>query len=500
VPEVSDCGKIECVSVAMVAPARYPERRPFDPDTFYPELAQLRAVCIAKEQNSAYRAVRESLCYLGLDRENFGTPQWSPLRELVRPMDRVVVKPNWVLQGHHVDGTWEQIITHGAVLRAVIDYVAIALQGKGRISVADGPMLSADFRLISDRSGLSAIREYVSRSAPSIEFECLDLRDMFLGTQDDVIVRRMSLGGDPRGSVKVNLGALSEFYGFRGEGRLYGADYDTREVNLHHQGFTQEYLLSATAMDADVIIDVPKLKTHQKVGVTMCLKGVVGLNCGRNWLPHRTQGTPAQGGDQFAESGSRQRVEAAVVRAFELGSLRWPAMVPPIYRVFKRAGKRVFGTSDSTVRGGGWHGNDTLWRMVLDINRALTFGAREGGVSTSPQRRRFCILDGIVGGEGTGPIHATAVPAGVVIAGRNPVAVDVVGAELMGFDHRRIPTLARAFDEHRLPLIESAENEIQIAGDVSADSIRVLRSRQHFRFAEPVGWIGHLSRESRCVI
>lgn len=33
------------------------------------------------------------------------------------------------------------------------------------------------------------------------------------------------------------------------------------------------------------------LKTHQKLGVTLALKGIVGLNCGRNWLPHRTQGT-----------------------------------------------------------------------------------------------------------------------------------------------------------------------------------------------------------------
>ena len=197
--------------------------------------------------------------------------------------------------------------------------------------------------------------------------------------------------------------------------------------------------MSGTALSADLMIDVPKLKTHQKVGVTLALKGVVGLNCGRNWLPHRTQGTPAEGGDQFAESGMLQRAEHWIIRSMEQASLRFPTAAPSVYRVAKRVGKKVFGTTDATVRGGGWHGNDTIWRMVLDINRALTYGGLDGRLHDAPARKRFCVVDGIVAGDGTGPIYADAKPCGVVVAGANPVAVDVACAELMGFDHAQDP-------------------------------------------------------------
>jgi uncharacterized protein (DUF362 family) len=43
------------------------------------------------------------------------------------------------------------------------------------------------------------------------------------------------------------------------------------------------------------------------------------------------------------------------------------------------------------------------------------------------------IVDGIVGMEGDGPLFGEPVPHGILLAGSDPVAVDVVGKELMGF-------------------------------------------------------------------
>lgn len=43
-------------------------------------------------------------------------------------------------------------------------------------------------------------------------------------------------------------------------------------------------------MDADVIVHVPKLKTHEKVGITCALKGVVGS---KECLAHYRAGGPA---------------------------------------------------------------------------------------------------------------------------------------------------------------------------------------------------------------
>jgi uncharacterized protein (DUF362 family) len=433
---------------------------------------------------------------MNLDSVNYGKDNWNPLLGIVRPGDRVLIKPNWVSHKHDLDDSWEQIITHGSVIRPIIDYVQVALAGHGTICLADGPMLASDFAEICRRTGIIEIKKFYDAITGAVRIELLDLRSMLFETQDAVVIKRHALAGDPRGSVKVDLGRYSMFYEYRGEGRYYGADYDTQEVNLHHRGEIQEYLLSRTAMVADVIIDVPKLKSHHKVGVTLALKGVVGLNCGRNWLPHRTQGTPQQGGDQFSTSGFRQRAESAIVRGFEQASLQFPKTVPKVFRLAKRLGKHIFGESHSTIRGGGWYGNDTLWRMVHDINRALMYADATGVLQHDVSKRRLCIVDGIVAGEGMGPTAADPLSCGLILGGCNPVAVDVIGAELIGFNYLQMPMLAKAFERHALPLIAFGADEIAITSNVDKWCGRLadLRMANPFTFAAPLGWENYVER------
>jgi len=63
---------------------------------------------------------------------------------------------------------------------------------------------------------------------------------------------------------------------------------------------------------------------------------------------------------------------------------------------------------------------------------------------TATIRPHFCIVDGIVGMEGDGPIMGAARTSGLLLMGRNPVAVDATGARLMGLDPARVPHIARA--------------------------------------------------------
>lgn len=53
------------------------------------------------------------------------------------------------------------------------------------------------------------------------------------------------------------------------------------------------------------------------------------------------------------------------------------------------------------------------------------------------------IIDGVLAMEGDGPTQGTAVPMGVVLAGEDAVAVDAVGATLMGFDPAEIGYLVQ---------------------------------------------------------
>jgi uncharacterized protein (DUF362 family) len=54
---------------------------------------------------------------------------------------------------------------------------------------------------------------------------------------------------------------------------------------------------------------------------------------------------------------------------------------------------------------------------------------------------RFAIVDGIVGMEGNGPIQGTPKQAGVIVAGRDMVAVDATCCRLMELDPAQIPYL-----------------------------------------------------------
>lgn len=59
-------------------------------------------------------------------------------------------------------------------------------------------------------------------------------------------------------------------------------------------------------------------------------------------------------------------------------------------------------------------------------------------------RPQFTIVDGVVGMEGDGPIMGRARPVGVLIMGRDVVAVDATCARIMGIDPARVRYLAEA--------------------------------------------------------
>jgi uncharacterized protein (DUF362 family) len=58
--------------------------------------------------------------------------------------------------------------------------------------------------------------------------------------------------------------------------------------------------------------------------------------------------------------------------------------------------------------------------------------------------RQFALVDGIVGMEGNGPIQGAPKHAGVLVAGRDPVAVDATCCRIMRIDPLKIGYLQLA--------------------------------------------------------
>jgi len=472
----------------------YPAEPPYSPGDDHPEYP-FGFDTHAKGANRAYEGVRDALRLLGLDAEHYGHSDWNPLGGIVQPGQTVVLKPNFVREFREThEGHDDCLITHGSIIRAALDYVYIALKGQGRIIIADAPQNDADFGAIRRIVGLDEVQEFYCKHA-GFEVEVYDLRPEKAKKIDGVIVGHEPLPGDPAGYVKVDLGHHSMFAEIEHLCHLlYGSEYDTREIRSHHTGGVHEYMISRTILDADCIINLPKLKTHKKTGITVCLKNLVGINGNKNWLPHHREGTPFQGGDQYADDRLMHRIERRSMECFRrvfpfFGPLR-TIIAGPI----KAAGKRVFGdTNKDTIRSGNWYGNDTTWRMALDLNRVLLYADGSGSIEDHPARRIFCIVDGIVGGEGNGPLDPTPKRAGVVLAGQNPVAVELTCAGLMGFDWRHLPLLHRALGTHSLPLTAfSVDNVVCRLPRDRCAPVTSLSSEMNMRFAPHFGWRDHI--------
>src|SRR6267143_6584272 len=165
--------------------------------------------------------------------ESLGLPA-----DFVRPGERVVLKPNWVKEHderHPGPNQWEHVVTHPSVIEAVVHWIAARL-AHGSITICDAPQTDSSFSKLREYCQLDATLERCRAAYPKIQISLLDLRPEEWHAVDGVTVSRKPLPGDPLGSTQVQLNDASEFVGYLGEGRLYGASYDMVETNSRHTG------------------------------------------------------------------------------------------------------------------------------------------------------------------------------------------------------------------------------------------------------------------------
>jgi len=416
----------------------------------------------------------------------------------VRPGDHVVLKPNWVKEHDERrpgPDQWEHVVTHPTVIEAVIRWVAPQLKGTGSITICDAPQTDSSFARLREYCQLDDMVARCAQDFPGVTIALLDLRPEEWHAVDGITVSKTPLPGDPRGSTQVRLNEASEFVGFHGCGQLYGASYDMAETNRKHSGSIHEYMLCRTPMDADVFINLPKLKTHKKVGITCALKNLVGINANKNWLPHHTEGTPDQGGDQFPAATTKAKLEHSWMGSAKR-MLKSSPFLSRLFVPLKKAGRLVFGDTQKVVRSGNWHGNDTCWRMVLDLNKCLFFFDGVGARRTKPIRY-LAVVDGIIAGEGNGPMSPDAKSCGVVLAGAHPLAVDCVAATLMGFDWHRLRLLKGGFAMREMSFTDFKPEDIEVVSNKRAWNGKLAALDEPFEFKPHFGWTGAIESQRR---
>lgn len=488
------------VGLARTTPSYDGLAPPYHPHRCPTELVGLLGNPSEQPPNAVHAAVRTALHCLGLDADHQGTPAWNPLSDLVAAGGHIVLKPNFIRHWNPCEesgATVASVITHGSVLRAIADYAFLAAGPTGRVTIAEAPQMDCDFDVIRQLAGLDELVAFY-RDVVGRELRVIDLRRESVTFQDSVVVDRRALAGDPAGYREVDLGRTSFFEGSGLDpSRFRGADYDPGPTTHHHSGGRNAYLLSETVLSSDLIVNLPKLKTHKKTGVTLALKNLVGINGDKNWLPHHSVGSQADGGDEFPESRAIDRIRS------RLTEIARPLLARGLFAYFFAAVRRVetAARGDAFIRNGNWHGNETTWRMCCDLNRCLYYSDRDGIHldRDAPVRRVLTLLDGIVAGEGEGPLSPVDVPLGAIVAGMDPVAVDLTAVRLMGFDARKIPKIQGPMSDSgpRITAVTRPE-DVRVfqatagpdPGETHEVSLAEISCERTFRAHS--GWLGHI--------
>ncbi len=476
----------------------YNNELPYHPYKNYPELP---FSATSKTFNYPYDLLRKLFFEIGFDRDNFNTKQWNPFKELIKPGEKVVINPNFVISYHPLGKDLFSIITHPSILRVIVDYAFIALKGEGEIIIADAPQMDCNWNELMNALCIDSIQEFYQKEFNFV-VKCIDLRNFELidNRKKAYFENRRQLPGDPLGDAIINLGRNSEFYGLPSE-NYYGADLNRDVTIQHHNNETQEYCLSKTILTADTIIFVPKMKVHKKVGVTLNIKGLVGINTNKNYLIHYRVGTPSQGGDQLPDGqpkfdnlmikAQRFLYDKALAKMSKTGDFIYKIALGG-YNKFIKPFKKV--SEDTlTVDSGNWHGNDSAWRMAADLAKILYFYDINGNKHNHQLRKMFCIVDGIIGGENVGPLLPDENYSGALVIGSNPFAGDIITTRLMGYDYKKIKQFNIIENENWNFGIRSHQDiQVYFNGDVieGEQFFNSLTNKKIFAYKPHPGWIG----------
>jgi uncharacterized protein (DUF362 family) len=415
----------------------------------------------------------------------WGKNPQNPFNEWLRPGGRVVIKPNWVLHDNPNEKGLDALVTHSSLIKHVIDLLAVALEGKGSIIIGDAPLQSCDFQALITRTRVAEVAEEARKKHPSLDVKIEDWR-LTVFENASTSQRRNSdyVSMLSRDYQIIDLGPDSFLEDISDYAERFRVTcYDPHMMAAHHQKGKHEYLVTRKVFDADLLINLPKMKTHIKAGLTGALKNLVGINGHKEFLPHHILGSSESGGDCYYKGNSLRNLYDSVYDRFwtryaelpesrrKLGTL----MLGGLWRA-----SRIL-TRDSTSAGS-WYGNETIWRMTLDLNHLLYFG-------NHAPKQIISIVDGIVAGEGEGPLSPTAKPAGLLIGGENPAYVDAVLGKLMGYNISRVPTAYHAIYHRRSqfsgPYLENFST--QLCEDGSARLIP-FDQLPNFDFIKPEHW------------
>ncbi|WP_129124542.1 DUF362 domain-containing protein [Geomonas oryzae] len=405
-----------------------------------------------------------------------------PLAGIVKPGSSVLLKPNWVLHRNFSGQGNDCLVTHPNFVLAVLKEVFSCSPKK--VVIGDAPVQGCVFDDIVTESWRKEVEKIATCPYEIVDFRRTVLKEGGLAAGQVTDARpedRFLLFDLKEDSLLEPVSKKDVAF------RITCYDPDIL-AKRHHKG-RHQYLLCKEPFESDVIINLPKVKTHKKAGLTAALKNLVGINGNKEYLPHHRVGSRLEGGDCYRQLSPLKRVaeyclDEANRNIGTQACSRWMKGFEKIIKLRSRFG-------DTEIEGG-WYGNDTVWRMALDLNRIALYGRLDGTMSDEKQRHIYSIADGIIGGQGEGPLAPEPLELGICTLAASSAYADLVHSYLMGLDFRKIPLVREAFGDFRFPLVPGDAASCRVAARQRLYRPEEAAAEFGRRATPARGWQGHI--------
>lgn len=375
---------------------------------------------------------------------SFGCNRENPFSEYVSSGQVALIKPNWVRDINPLGFDYSSLITHPSIIKYVIDFIVKAMDGKGTIIIGDAPLQNCNLDNLKKIINLDSIIEEVKENNPLINIYVQDWRitKIINSSENGHTYKKDESVLDDYKIVDLGKKSFLEDISHYAD-KFRVTKYKNSLMIKHHSKGMHQYLVTNNLFKTDFIVNIPKMKTHIKTGLTGAMKNMVGVNGHKEFLPHHIKGSYFDGGDNYCNSSYLKKIYEDLYDYFWENMDDMSKFKRKFYLNILRFIWYFSGIFDKygDISAGSWRGNDTIWRTVIDLNHIVY-----------NQDRKFKILnivDGVISGESEGPLEPEPKKTNVIMVGENPAFVDAVIAKLMGYSISRIPSVYNAINDRR---------------------------------------------------
>ena len=358
--------------------------------------------------------------------------------------------------------------------------------------IADAPVQECRFDALLEKSGYGDLFKVLeNRKTKNLEIVIADLRDTVLDNTNGKQRQKHNVNNQ-YGSKVIDLGNDSRFTDTVGKNKFRITNYSAKETTKHHNGKVNRYCVSEVMLEADVIINLPKPKTHRIAGYTAALKNMIGINTRKEYLPHHRKGSIEKKGDEYIGTHKLLKWINSNMNDIKNSALdkKFDFIVDICNGICRYTGKRLDKLENNRKKFGMWYGNDTIWRTILDVNKIVYFCNKQGCVCKKQQRKVIHFGDMVVCGEKEGPLRPSYKKVGGILFSDNPVSFDYCVVKLMGFDYKKLPVLNNALKDDFL--INEKTDEIRLYSNEESFDKLVDDINISFKFEPSDGWKGYL--------